>query len=72
MSYCTNIFVYVAAADLNMHSYLGSQQKIFVLLVQSLHVLIVEAESLRPGGLLTIMRPLQQYACSPRFLFLSI
>lgn len=55
-----------------MHSYLGSQQKIFVLLVQSLHVLIVEAESLRPGSLLTIMRPLQQYACSPRFLFLSI
>ena len=40
MNHCTNIFIYVAAADLNMHS----------LLVQSLHGLNVEAESLCPGG----------------------
>lgn len=52
MNYFTNIFIYGAAADLNMRSLLslGSQQKIFVLLVQSLHVLIVEEENLSPGG----------------------
>lgn len=42
MNHCTNIFIYVAAAICT--PYLGSQQKIFVLLVQSLHMLIVGEE----------------------------